>query len=220
MLTVRFAVAVGVFARAIGPRGACGRPGHGGITESTASSRNAGIRSRTTTATSTAAAGLAGAALCARAAAGRTCGTALRPALTTTSGTGRTRGTAAARTGTAAATAARTARGRTRARHGTGGHAAGTGRALLLETACQRQRNQRGKSRAMACNKGGLGHGYGPAKTKGENGAGTAKQEAMPEARAPPEKLPQLTAKVPQLGSTAAGGRSAVSLKETAQLAG
>ena len=42
----------------------------------------------------------------------------------------------------------------------------------------------------------------------------------MPEARGPLGKLPQLTAKVPPSGGTATGSRSAVSLKETAQLAG
>jgi hypothetical protein len=71
LLTVRFAVAIGVFAgaggRAIGTRG---RASHGGITEATASRRNAGIRHRTIAAAGGTAAGLARAAFCASTGAG------------------------------------------------------------------------------------------------------------------------------------------------------
>ena len=88
LLAIGLAVTVGVFARAIGTRSACGRASHGGITEATSSSRSAGVRPGTTTAAGGTAAGLAGAALRTRAATGRTCRAALRAALSTTSRTG------------------------------------------------------------------------------------------------------------------------------------
>ena len=88
LLAIGLAVAIGVFARTVGTRSARGRPGHGGIAQATAGRRSAGVRPGTTTAASTAAAGLAGAALRTRAATGRTCRAALRAALSTTSRTG------------------------------------------------------------------------------------------------------------------------------------
>ena len=92
LLAIGLAVAIGVFARAVGTRSARGRPGHGGIAQATAGRRSAGVRPGTTTAASTAAstaaAGLTGAALRTRAATGRTCRAALRAALSTTSRTG------------------------------------------------------------------------------------------------------------------------------------
>lgn len=75
LLAVGLAVAIGVFTRAAGTRGARGCPSHGGIAQATAGRRNAGVRPGTTTAASTArgtaAAGLAGAALRTRAATGQ-----------------------------------------------------------------------------------------------------------------------------------------------------